>query len=326
MAEIPDHLYINTVKVEQHYIAGDWGTSRLRLSLCLGRRALETCQGPGVGALRGPASEVLLPLIAGWRDTYGPIPLVLCGMAGSRNGWRETAYLPCPADLRALGESALRFEADGAPVAIAPGLSCKSRLGSPEVMRGEETQIAGALVLQPDLGTGRHLLCLPGTHSKWAYLEDGVVRDFLTALTGELFALLRDGSTLTRAARVDAAGDSQGASSTPVDSKDGFEKGLDAAATVGTGGLLHALFAVRSRQLIDGRSHDWALSYLSGLMIGSDVRGAIPLFGAREEAVLIGDGALNQRYAQALRREGIAASCLDGEQCALAGLRTLCQP
>jgi 2-dehydro-3-deoxygalactonokinase len=83
---------------------------------------------------------------------------------------------------------------------------------------------------------------------------------------------------------------------------------------------------VRSRQLIDGRSREWALSYLSGLLIGGDVRGAIPLFAARKEAVVIGDGALNERYAHALRREGIAASCLDGERCALAGLRTLWRP
>lgn len=305
----------------EHYIAGDWGTSRLRLSLCLGESVLETRHGPGIGSLREPAATALRPLVAGWRDTYGPLPLVLCGMAGSRNGWRETPYLPCPADLRALGEAALRFEADGAPVAIAPGLSCTSRLGSPDVMRGEETQIAGALALQPRLGAGRHLLCLPGTHTKWACLTDGRVRDFLTALTGELFALLRDESTLMRASRPNAAAPPE--PGTADQAKDGFDRGLEAAATLGTAGVLHALFAVRSRQLLDGHPHDWALSYLSGLLIGADVRGAIPLFGARDEAVLVGDGALNERYAQALRREGIAATCLDGEQCALAGLRTV---
>jgi 2-dehydro-3-deoxygalactonokinase len=302
----------------ERYIAGDWGTSRLRLSLCLGDRVLETRQGPGIGALREPAGEALRPLIAGWRQTHGPLPLLLCGMAGSRNGWREAPYLPCPVDLRALADAALRFEADGAPVAISPGLSCKSRLGSPEVMRGEETQIAGAIALHPDLGTGRHLLCLPGTHTKWAYLEDGQVRDFLTALTGELFALLRDGSTLMRAAR--AGTDIEGAAG---DSQDGFERGVEDAAAPGASGLLHALFAVRSRQLIDGRPREWALSYLSGLLIGADVRGAIPLFVAGEQAVLIGDGALNERYAYAMRREGIAATSLDGEECALAGLRAL---
>ncbi len=307
----------------ERYIAGDWGTSRLRLSLCQGERVLETRQGPGIGALREPAGEALRPLIAGWRDAYGPLPLVLCGMAGSRNGWRETPYLPCPIDLRRLREAALRFEAHGAPVAIAPGLSCQGRLGAPDVMRGEETQIAGALALHPPLGTGRHLLCLPGTHTKWVWLQDGQVRDFLTALTGELFALLREGSTLTRASIGATSALQRGSGAAAGD--DGFEHGLEAAATLGKASLLHALFAVRTRQLIDGRSPEWALSYLSGLMIGSDVHGAVPLFGAREEAVLIGDGALNELYAKALRREGIAASCLDGEQCALAGLRTLWQ-
>jgi 2-dehydro-3-deoxygalactonokinase len=307
-------------------ICGDWGTSRLRLSLCLGERVLETYQGPGIGSLREPAADALRPLIARWWDTYGPLPLVLCGMAGSRNGWRETPYLPCPVDLRALREAALRFESDGAPVLIAPGLSCTSRLGSPEVMRGEETQIAGALALHPGLGTGRHLLCLPGTHTKWACLEDGRVQDFLTAFTGELFALLRDGSTLTRTARSGAEGETQGARGSSGDSEDGFESGLEASGALGSASLLHALFAVRSRQLLDGRSHEWALSYLSGLLIGSDARGAIALFTERTEAVLIGDSALNERYARALRSLGRAVSCLDGELCALTGLRSLWRP
>ena len=305
----------------ERYIAGDWGTSRLRLSLCLGDRVLETLQGPGIGALREPAGDALRPLIAGWRQSHGPLPILLCGMAGSRNGWREAPYLPCPVDLRVLGAAALRFEADAAPVAIAPGLSCRSRLGSPDVMRGEETQIAGAIALHPSVGAGRHLLCLPGTHTKWAHLQDGQVCDFLTALTGELFALLRDSSTLMRAAHAGAQ-----ARNAADDSQDGFQRGIEHAAAPGSASLLHGLFGVRSRQLIDGSSREWALSYLSGLLIGADVRGAIPLFAAPREAILIGDGALTERYAYALRREGIAASCLGGEDCALAGLRTLWQP
>ena len=308
------------------YIAGDWGTSRLRLSLCLDGRVVATRQGPGIGALSGPAAETLRPLIAGWRQSYGPLPLVLCGMAGSRNGWRETPYLPCPVDLRTLEQAALRFEADGARVTIAPGLSCTSRLGSPEVMRGEETQIAGALALHPGLATGRHLLCLAGTHTKWVWLEDGQVRDFLTALTGELFALLRDRSTLTRAARPGASPETPDRPGMSEESRDGFGRGLEGAAALEGASLLHALFPVRSRQLIEGRSLEWAVSYLSGLMIGADVRGAIPLFATRTEVVLIGDAMLNEHYAQAIRREGVAASCLDGEPCALAGLRMLCRP
>jgi len=306
------------------YIAGDWGTSRLRLSLCLDGRVLETRQGPGIGVLPGPAAETLRPLIAGWRQSYGPLPLLLCGMAGARNGWKETPYLPCPADLRTLSQAALRFEADGASVAIAPGLSCSGRLGFPDVMRGEETQITGALALNPGLGTGRHLLCLPGTHTKWVWMEDGYVHDFLTALTGELFALLRDGSTLTRMAPAGASPEGFGRPGKSDESRQGFEAGLEGAAAGAS--LLHALFPVRSRQLIEGRSRDWAVSYLSGLMIGADVRGAIRLFATSTEVVLIGDAVLNERYAQALHHEGVATSCLDGEQCALAGLRSLWRP
>jgi 2-dehydro-3-deoxygalactonokinase len=302
-------------------ILGDWGTSRLRLFLCAGERVLETLQGPGIGALREPAADTLRPLIAGWRKTYGPLPLFLCGMAGSRNGWRESSYLPCPVNLRALGMGALRFDFDGMRVAIAPGLSCTSRLGAPELMRGEETQMAGALALEQRLGTARHLLCLPGTHTKWACLEDGVVRDFLTALTGELFALLRDGSTLTRAERASAAGEAP--AGTAADAEDGFESGLEAARTLKSASVLHALFTARSRQLLDDCSREWALSYLSGLLIGADVQGALPLFAAQGQVVLIADAALNERYARALRRMGVEVICLDGEQCALAGLRFL---
>jgi 2-dehydro-3-deoxygalactonokinase len=308
----------------ERYVAGDWGTTRLRLSLCLGERVLETRQGPGIGASSEPPAQVLARLTAGWREAHGTLPLVLCGMVGSRNGWREAPYLPCPVDVRSLPERALRFEAEGTSVAIAPGLSCRGRLGTPEVMRGEETQIAGALALLPDLARGRHLLCLPGTHTKWAWLEDGQVRDFLTALTGELYALLRAESTLTRASGAAAAPSQAGAGTAAAD-EDGFERGLEMAGGLGEASLLHALFSVRSRQLLEARSHDWGLSYLSGLVIGTDVHGAIPLFQAREAAVLVADGALNQRYARALRREGIAAICLDGGQCALAGLRALCR-
>jgi 2-dehydro-3-deoxygalactonokinase len=306
----------------ERYIAGDWGTSRLRLFLCQGDRVLETRQGPGIAGLREPPVQALRPLMADWRQAHGPLPLVLCGMAGSRNGWRETPYLPCPADLRTLPQGALRFEAEGTTVAIAPGLTCEGRLGAPEVMRGEETQIAGALALRPALAAGPHLLCLPGTHTKWTWLEDGRVRDFLTALTGELFGLLRNGSTLARASD-GLAHALPGAALRPDAPDDAFDRGLQAAGELGKASLLHALFATRTRQLIDGRSQAWALSYLSGLMIGADVVGAIPLFGSPPAVVLIGDGGLNERYVRALRRAGIAASCLDGEQCALAGLRTL---
>jgi 2-dehydro-3-deoxygalactonokinase len=121
-------------------------------------------------------------------------------MVGSRNGWQEAAYAPCPAGAADIRERLLHIDADGLPVAIVPGLSCRNALGGPDVMRGEETQILGALSLNPDLAKGRHLLALPGTHTKWVVVEDGAIASFLTAPVGELYALLREHSILAKAA------------------------------------------------------------------------------------------------------------------------------
>jgi 2-dehydro-3-deoxygalactonokinase len=211
-----------------------------------------------------------------------------------------------------LRSALVRFEAHELHVAIVPGASCTNRLGAPDVMRGEETQIVGALAIRPALATGRSLLCLPGTHTKWVCVEDGRIRDFLTAMTGELFALLRDHSMLAKAG---ATGGGAG---------DGFARGLDEAqAWSGGAGLIHALFGARSRQLIEGASKDWALAFVSGLLIGSDVGGAIGLFGGSRDVVLVGDPALNDLYVHALRKREIQALSLDGGDCSLAGLRSL---
>jgi len=296
---------------EHPFIAGDWGTTRLRLSLCKGERILDTRSGPGISALTAPPAETVTALTAEWVATHGALPVVLCGMAGSRNGWKETPYVPCPADSASLRRALVRFEAEDLRVSIVPGVSCRNRLGAPDVMRGEETQIVGALALRPDLGIGDKLLCLPGTHTKWVWVEDGAMRHFLTAMTGELFALLRDHSMLARAG---TGGSGAG---------DGFERGLAIDAALGPASLTHALFAARSRQLIDGASKDWALAFISGLLVGSDVRGAIELFGSPREVILIGDPALTDLYVRALRPGRVDTVPLDGGACSLAGLRAL---
>ena len=147
-----------------HYIAGDWSTSRLRLSLCLDDRVVETRQGPGIGVLREPAAAALRPLVAGWRDTRGPLPVVLCGMAGSRE------YLPCPAaGLRALGGAATRFETEGAQVAIAPGLSYTRRLGAligDGALNGRHTQALRREGIPASCLDGEHC-ALAGLRTLW---------------------------------------------------------------------------------------------------------------------------------------------------------------
>lgn len=295
------------------FIAGDWGTTRLRLALCDGSGVLDRKAGSSIVTGGQSPQSAFFALTADWRRDHGPLPLYLCGMVGSRNGWRETAYAPCPADPRSLRAAALCFEEAGHPVSIVPGLTCINPLGAPDVMRGEETQILGAILQNPTLAQGRHLLAMPGTHTKWVALEDGSVRCFLTAPTGEFFALLRAHSTLTK-----AAPDTQPA--TPA----GFAAGVARARDVPSGaGLLQILFETRTRQLIDKMAAEDAVGFLSGLLIGGDVDGALACFGKPARAFLIGEPALAALYAQALAGADVKSEILDGTDCAFAGLRAI---
>lgn len=289
------------------FIAGDWGTTRLRLVLCDAAGILERRTGPGVGQSDRSPQDIFLSLSADWRAAHGPLPAFFCGMVGSRMGWREVPYAPCPADPHSLAEGALSFEAEGCAISLAPGLTCRNPQGAPDVMRGEETQILGALLAHPGLAEGRHLLVLPGTHTKWVELRDGAIHSFMTVPTGEIFGLLRAHSTLAKGAPTDA-----------VPTSAGFAQGL-----ARTERLLPSLFEVRTRQLIDGMAAPDALGFLSGLLIGSEVGGALESFPGFETARLIGDPALSALYSAALSTHKVTSMMLDGGDCSFAGLRSI---
>jgi 2-dehydro-3-deoxygalactonokinase len=175
-------------------------------------------------------------------------------------------------------------------------------------MRGEETQIFGAAALDPTLAKGRAMIVLPGTHSKWAELIDGRVERFHTFPTGELFALLRGHSTLTRA----------GTDSTGREA--GFADGLARAGT----GLIAGLFEARAAQLTEGKSLGWALGLLSGLLIGGELAEALALADDKPGRItLVGDPGLSALYTQAAERHGLPVSHFDGDACAIAGLALL---
>src|SRR5471032_2364566 len=213
------------------FIAGDWGTSRLRLYLCdAGGHVL--ARGEGEGASAPDCAGRFAAAVAAWDKAHGVLPAVLVGMVGSTIGWKEVPYLKCPARPGAIAGAALRFESDGRAIAILPGLSCTGKTGAPDVMRGEETQILGGLRLRPELSKGRHVLCMPGTHVKWVAVEDGAVVQFQTALSGELFELLRKHSVLAR-----DSGEVDGGC-------EAFALGLDYVRDSGTD-LLHLLFSTR---------------------------------------------------------------------------------
>ena len=173
-------------------------------------------------------------------------------------------------------------------------------------MRGEETQILGALRLYPQLAKGRHVLCLPGTHTKWAVVVDGAVSQFQTALSGELFELLRRHSVLAR-----DGGEVDGQS--PA-----FALGLDFARQKAD--LLHLLFSVRSRVVTGEMAGSDAASYLSGLVLGKDVATALAQLELEDPVQLICTPVLAALYGKALAAYDVKSTSIDGDRAALAGL------
>lgn len=300
------------------HIAGDWGTTHLRLHLCRGAAVLDKVDGAGIGSLTVSAEATLFGALDAWARKYGALPIWLAGMVGSRNGWREVPYAACPAGVAELRAALLRFDARGHSIAIAAGVSCTNPVGAPDVMRGEETQILGAIASNPSLGQGRNIVALPGTHTKWALIEDGKLQSFQTSLSGELYALLRDRSTLLKASAAEMNDAAE---------RRGFEAGLQRSREMRSVPLSHLLFEVRARQLIQGMTHAEASTYLSGLIIGQDVLGALPLFDgtlrASTAVPIIGAPKLAELYGAALAAHGIETLPLDATELTIAGLNAL---
>jgi 2-dehydro-3-deoxygalactonokinase len=283
-----------------NHVLGDWGTTRLRLFRLDGEDVVARLNGPG--ALQGNAEAALAERLETWK-AEGPLSeVVLCGMAGAPGALVAAGYAACPADAAKWLSSRARLEVSGIPVSVLPGLSCKDSEGVPEVMRGEEAQVFGALALHPELGSGEHLIALPGTHCKWVSVVNGTIVGFRTHPTGELFALLAGQSTLT-------GPDTPGQGSFD----EGFARGLDRCEDSLTG----ALFEARAARMLDGRSKDWSRGYISGLLIGGEVAAQVP---NGISVVLIGDPALSALYDRALAARGCTSRKIDGDAAVLAGL------
>lgn len=283
-------------------VIGDWGSTRLRLFLVENGETTARLDGPGVTQLVEPAERVLARLLSVWLAT-GPIEAItLCGMVGSPAGLAVAPYAPCPVDAEGWHHARTRLRVLGHDVEILPGLSYRTADGVPEVMRGEETQVFGAMALNPALREGERLFALPGTHGKWVSTCDGAITDFRTAPTGEVFAAITGHTSLT-------GPDTPGEGSFD----DGFGRGLARSAEP----LPGTLFEARAARLLDGRSRDWAKGYLSGVLIGAEV--AQFDIGA-QDVTLIGDPALAALYASAIAHHGGSLQQVDGESAVVAGL------
>jgi len=309
------HIYDRDLMNKAAFIAGDWGTTNLRLFLVDDKAAIRaTADGPGVAQVSGQFDAVLGGLTSSWLQQHGPLPIVLSGMVGSTIGWTNVPYVPCPARPAQIADAMANIA--GRSVFIAPGLSCRNRHGAPDVMRGEETQILGALQLDSRLSRGRHLLCLPGTHAKWVVLDNGRVEEFLTAVTGELFAIVNQHSVLVRAGE-----------QAPGFVESAFDAGVQRALAHPDAALVHLLFECRSRQVTGDLAREQAPDFLSGLLIAHDVLHAMRLFAdvatPDSTVTIIAGSSLAQRYRRALQALHVNTAIVDGSQAALAGLTLL---
>ena len=277
-------------------IAIDWGTSSFRAYRlnAAGVVVDQRSAAAGLIACDGAFESVLAQQLQDWDDGL----IVMAGMIGSRSGWYEVPYVACPAGIDTIAAGMLEVTATGLPgrrIFIAPGLSDRSSTGLPEVMRGEETQLLGLLGLPGQInaleGDGTYTVCLPGTHSKWAIAKDGCISSFHTAMTGELYAVLRQYSLLGALMQEE------------VDDETSFALGVTTSSQAG--GLLNHLFSVRTRGLFGELSSTQLPSYLSGLLIGHELQGLLP---ATKQVHLIGSSALLSRYQRALAMHGMESS------------------
>lgn len=290
-------------------IAVDWGTTHMRAVLCDSQTSgpFDKIEGNGISSLRNSPADELLSAIQPWTRKYGKVDLLLGGMVGADLGWRSTPYLECPLELRELANELVTFRENGHRCAIVPGVSCKNSLGQPDFMRGEEIQVLGWTKRSGRAANA--VLCLPGTHTKWARVRNGRLEGFTTSLTGELYALLKDFSVLVQPTVRE---------SSTYDAAE-FMKGVDVAAEHGSQ-LLHTLFSARSRALSGLGPAGSAPSYLSGLLIGSDVKSAVGITEEKGGAIeLIGTSVLCERFALALERMGYESNISDGSEMVLEG-------
>jgi 2-dehydro-3-deoxygalactonokinase len=287
----------------------DWGTTRLRAWL-VDRQGTVLAERRGDDGLISAREKGFAAVLDGHLAAMGApeaLPVIICGMAGSRQGWLEAPYVETPAPIGAILAGAARIPGERRDVRIVPGLAQKLA-DAPDVMRGEETQLAGARLG----GKGRHLVCMPGTHSKWVAVEDNAVSGFGTWPTGELYSVLAAHSILRH-----SLGDAPAA----VGADNPFFRRWCEAALAEGGDVSARLFAIRAAGLLHGLKPDDAAACLSGLLIGGEIASARRRYDpGRQPVVLIASGALGVLYGAALGLAGIEIRPVDADEAVRAGL------
>lgn len=286
----------------------DWGTTSFRIWILdrdgtvLGARR----SGEGMKSCTPEQFPLILEAHLAALGAPDDLPAIICGMAGSRQGWMEAPYSFAPVAIASLARSAVRIPGTRRKVRILPGIAQRDP-DEPEVMRGEETQLLGVTAgLEGDTN-----VCLPGTHSKWVRVKEGSVTRFRTYLTGELFGAIRSGTII---ARYDQ--DGPGEHDANAFAK-GVRLGLDKPEQ-----FLASLFSIRSGELLGFAEAGTAVSILSGLLIGTEIAAArlLGFIGKGAPLQLVVSGALGQRYGDALTLAGIRYVTRDAEMAVIVGL------
>jgi 2-dehydro-3-deoxygalactonokinase len=290
--------------------AVDWGTSHFRIWLLDAAGAVLAERRSAEGLLSVPPQGFAAVLENHLAALQAPpsLPVVICGMAGSRQGWVEAPYASAPVALGEVLAGAVRvLESSAREIRIVPGIA-QHDPDAPDVMRGEETQLAGIATL----GTGSHLVCMPGTHSKWVEMRDGAVAGFCTWLTGELYSLLSSQSILRHSVA--------GAGHVSPDAAAFREACAQALAQGGDIGA--QLFRIRAAGLLAGLSPQDSAAMLSGLLIGAEIASATRRFAAegKKPVTLVGSAALSPLYRAALELAGHEVRIADGDAAVRTGL------
>ncbi|MFO1147144.1 MAG: 2-dehydro-3-deoxygalactonokinase [Alsobacter sp.] len=286
-------------------IAVDWGTSRLRAYLLDADGAVLEKAGADEGIMAVPPGgfpATLRKHVGHWLSAWPGLPVVLAGMVGSRNGWVEVPYLTCPVDAAGIARALAPVDlGDGLRALIVPGLTAEDEAGVPDVMRGEETKIVGT-------GVEDGIVVTPGTHAKWSRVRGGRIEGFATFMTGDVYGALTDHTILGKLAEQ------------PEDEA-GFARGL--AACRRPGGLTHQAFSARTLVLLGKMSGREVAPFLSGLLIGTEVRHALAMAGRDAPVTVVAEGTVGRGYEQALAAHERGCRILPPEETFLRGLLRL---
>lgn len=278
-------------------IAVDWGTSSFRAYRVDDHGSIKEKRAACTGILHienATFAATLETQIGDWLAA-GETPILMSGMIGARQGWVEAPYCECPAGLSEIASKLRPVSWPDHRAWIAPGVCGHDATGTRDVMRGEEVQILGSLESMPNRSG---LVCLPGTHSKWVQVHEGKIIRFETHMTGEVFAVLKQHSLLGRMMKEGAPDHAS------------FLAGVSRARQVG--GLLHHLFGVRARGLFGEITDVQAVSYLSGILIGHELKAALES-RPHAQVFILGSAELNILYSSACDAFGLKSAALDPE-------------